>query len=112
MDDFSTPGQPNAFGLWPSPCTYSHLILVYTAMLMVALDNYPAPWKRSLSSMTPIIIEDADGQFRMALGGSGGSRIFGSVFQTILHSFRGIHISGSIEAGRVHDRKLDLRTCL
>lgn len=20
MDDFSTPGAPNAFGLWPSPC--------------------------------------------------------------------------------------------
>lgn len=20
MDDFSTPGFPNAFGLWPSPC--------------------------------------------------------------------------------------------
>ena len=22
MDDFSTPGIPNAFGLWPSPCEY------------------------------------------------------------------------------------------
>jgi gamma-glutamyltranspeptidase/glutathione hydrolase/leukotriene-C4 hydrolase len=81
-------------------------------MLTIGLDNYPAPWKRSLSSMTPVIIEDADGQFRMALGGAGGSRIFGSVFQTILHSFRGINISGSIEAGRVHDRKLNLHICL
>ena len=24
MDDFSTPGTPNAFGLYPSPCQYNH----------------------------------------------------------------------------------------
>lgn len=26
MDDFSTPGFPNAFGLWPSPCKLSDLV--------------------------------------------------------------------------------------
>lgn len=25
MDDFSVPGTPNAFGLWPSPCELSKL---------------------------------------------------------------------------------------
>lgn len=25
MDDFSTPGFPNGFGLWPSPCASRHM---------------------------------------------------------------------------------------
>jgi gamma-glutamyltranspeptidase/glutathione hydrolase/leukotriene-C4 hydrolase len=29
MDDFSVPGTPNDFGLWPSPCTSSSLALVW-----------------------------------------------------------------------------------
>ncbi|KAF9434162.1 hypothetical protein BGZ76_008470, partial [Entomortierella beljakovae] len=56
MDDFSIPGTPNAFGLQPSPY------------------NFPRSGKRPLSSCVPTIIE-RDGQFELALGGSGGSRI-------------------------------------
>ncbi|KAI8137296.1 gamma-glutamyltransferase, partial [Fennellomyces sp. T-0311] len=56
MDDFSIPGKPNAFGLYPSEY------------------NYVAPRKRPLSSITPTIIE-RDSGFEMALGGSGGSLI-------------------------------------
>ncbi|KAG0253204.1 hypothetical protein DFQ27_007614, partial [Actinomortierella ambigua] len=62
MDDFSIPGRSNAFGLYPSPF------------------NYPAPGKRPLSSCVPTIVE-RDGQFELALGGSGGSRITTAVMQ-------------------------------
>jgi gamma-glutamyltranspeptidase / glutathione hydrolase / leukotriene-C4 hydrolase len=86
MDDFSTPGVPNSFGLWPSPY------------------NYPEPGKRPLSSTSPTIIENEDGSFYLALGGSGGSRIFGAVFQTILNLEWGLDLSKAIEYGRLHDQ--------
>ncbi|ORZ25601.1 gamma-glutamyltransferase [Absidia repens] len=56
MDDFSIPGIPNDFGLYP------------------AVYNYVEPGKRPLSSITPTIVE-SDGNFDLALGGSGGSQI-------------------------------------
>ncbi|KAF8070173.1 gamma-glutamyltranspeptidase [Lyophyllum atratum] len=86
MDDFSIPGVPNGFGLWPSPF------------------NYPAPGKRPLSSTAPTILEDRDGSFSLAIGGSGGSRIFGSVFQVLVNLELGLDLSTAIEFGRVHDQ--------
>ncbi|KAF8161066.1 gamma-glutamyltranspeptidase [Crassisporium funariophilum] len=86
MDDFSTPGYPNGFGLWPSPY------------------NYPEPGKRPLSSTAPTIIEHPDGSFHIAIGGSGGSRIFGAVFQVLLNLEWGLDISQAIEFGRLHDQ--------
>jgi len=87
MDDFSTPGTPNAFGLWPSPF------------------NYPEPGKRPLSSITPTILEHEDGSFNVALGGSGGSRIFGAVLQVLLGiDVWGLDASAAIEFGRAHDQ--------
>ncbi|KAI8970606.1 gamma-glutamyltransferase [Pilobolus umbonatus] len=56
MDDFSIPGTPNMFGLFPSAY------------------NYIEPGKRPLSSITPVIVE-TDSKFELALGGSGGSMI-------------------------------------
>ncbi|KDN44127.1 gamma-glutamyltranspeptidase [Tilletiaria anomala UBC 951] len=88
MDDSSTPGEPNAFGLWPSPY------------------NYPAPFKRPLSSMAPTIIEKADGSFLLTLGGSGGSRIYGSVLQTLLNLDWGLDLSDAIEHPRLHHQLL------
>lgn len=65
MDDFSIKaGVPNQFGL-----------LGNTA-------NAIAPHKRMLSSMTPTILEK-DGQFFMAVGSPGGSKIITTVFQVI-----------------------------
>lgn len=37
-------------------------------------------------------------------GGSGGSRIFGSIIQTILNVDWGMDISAAIERARVHDQ--------
>ncbi|TIB47074.1 hypothetical protein E3P80_01911 [Wallemia ichthyophaga] len=85
MDDFSIPGHPNMFGLWPSPY------------------NHPEPFKRPLSSTAPTIVQ-RDGKMLTAMGGSGGSRIFTSVFQTLLHILGGSDPSSAIEAPRVHDQ--------
>lgn len=65
MDDFSAkPGVPNQFGLLGKEA------------------NAIAPHKRMLSSMTPSIVEK-DGQFFMAVGSPGGSKIITTVFQVI-----------------------------
>ncbi|EIN11894.1 gamma-glutamyltranspeptidase [Punctularia strigosozonata HHB-11173 SS5] len=87
MDDFSVPGIPNAFGLLPSPY------------------NYPEPFKRPLSSTTPTILENEDGSFHLAIGGSGGSRIFPAVFQTIVNvDDWGMNLQQAVEFGRLHDQ--------
>ncbi|KAL5523970.1 hypothetical protein ACEPAG_8143 [Sanghuangporus baumii] len=87
MDDFSTPGTPNAFGLWPSPY------------------NYPEPGKRSLSSTVPTIMENEDGSFYLAVGGSGGTKIFPAVIQVLLGiSDWDLDPSQAVEWGRVHDQ--------
>lgn len=65
MDDFSSkPGVPNQFGLLGNEA------------------NAIAPHKRMLSSMTPTIVEK-DGQFFMAVGSPGGSKIITTVFQVV-----------------------------
>ncbi|KZV95135.1 gamma-glutamyltranspeptidase [Exidia glandulosa HHB12029] len=86
LDDFSRPGIPNYFGLWPSPY------------------NYPEARKRPLSSTCPTIIENADGSLYAVLGGSGGSRIFPSVAQVIVGLDVGRTISEAVEGPRAHDQ--------
>ncbi len=67
MDDFSTrPGKPNAFGLIQSE------------------RNAPAPGKRPLSSMTPMIATDERGVLLVA-GGSGGPRIITGTLEAALN---------------------------
>ncbi|PKK70474.1 gamma-glutamyltranspeptidase [Rhizophagus irregularis] len=68
MDDFSIPGVPNYFGLYPSPY------------------NFIIPRKKPLSSCAPAIVEN-NGEFEMAIGGSGGSRILSSVLQVLLNVY-------------------------
>lgn len=67
-------------------------------------DNYPEPGKRPLSSTAPTIIEHPDGSFFLAIGGSGGSRIFGAILQVLINLDLGLDISQAVEYGRLHDQ--------
>lgn len=57
MDDFSTPGVVNFYGIPSSP------------------SNFIQPGKRPMSSMCPSIITDENGDLILAMGAAGGSKI-------------------------------------
>ncbi|KAJ7647347.1 gamma-glutamyltranspeptidase [Roridomyces roridus] len=86
MNDFNIPNQRSWGGMLPSPY------------------NYPDAGKRPLSSITPTIIENADGSLATVVGGSGGSRIFGAVFQVLLNLDFGLDASEAVEAPRLHNQ--------
>lgn len=65
MDDFSTPGKVNSYGVPASK------------------GNFIAPGKRPLSSMCPIIILDENNDVRLLIGGAGGIKITSSVAYVI-----------------------------
>lgn len=77
MNDFAVPNRPDIFGLRPSPFNYPE-----------GPKRQGEMGKRPLSSTSPSIIENEDGSFWLAIGGSGGSRIFGAVAQVRLVSGR------------------------
>jgi gamma-glutamyltranspeptidase/glutathione hydrolase len=86
MNDFAlAPGVPNLYGLVGSEA------------------NAVAPGKRMLSSMTPTIVEDAEGRLLLVVGSPGGSTIITSVFQTLLNVIdHGMDVEQAVTAGRVH----------
>ncbi|GMH82870.1 hypothetical protein TL16_g09409 [Triparma laevis f. inornata] len=84
MDDFASEGRPNYFGLAPSPL------------------NYPEPFKRPLSSMSPSIVL-YKGVPRMVLGASGGPKIITATLQTFLnHALAGQGERRKREGGGEH----------
>ncbi|KAL1525731.1 hypothetical protein AB1Y20_020575 [Prymnesium parvum] len=92
MDDFSTPGQPNAYGLAPSEA------------------NFIVPGKRPLSSMSPtIVLQDGlvngsvTSKVRAVIGASGGPRIITSVLQVLVNVLlRGVSAEESVKSPRLH----------
>ncbi|KFM77983.1 Gamma-glutamyltranspeptidase 1, partial [Stegodyphus mimosarum] len=85
MDDFSSPNITNYFDVPPGN------------------KNFIRPGKRPMSSMSPSIIVDSNGDIRLTLGGIGGTQITTSVAQTILRNlWLGDDIKKSIDGPRLH----------
>lgn len=61
MNDFSLPNVTNVYGVEPSQA------------------NFIEPGKRPMSSMTPSIIKDSNGDIKLLVGAAGGSKIITSV---------------------------------
>ncbi|KAI8067523.1 gamma glutamyl-transpeptidase [Gongronella butleri] len=84
MDDFSIFHTPNMFGLYPSP------------------SNYPEPWKRPLSSITPVMVE-SDDALELVLGGSGGTMILSATLNVLLNSLDyDLPLYDAVASARVH----------
>ena len=89
MADFSIPNISNVFGYYPSPA------------------NYVRPNKRSMSSITPLMVEFANGTLFAALGASGGSRIITAVIQAALNILeRKMNAHDALKQPRLHDQLL------
>ncbi len=86
MDDFvALPGVPNAFGLVGREA------------------NAVEPGKRPLSSMTPTVVLDEEGEVLMAIGASGGPFIISSTLQVLSNILDfGMDPAEAVSAPRVH----------
>ncbi|XP_063962702.1 glutathione hydrolase 1 proenzyme-like [Lytechinus pictus] len=85
MDDFSKPGENNVYGVPPSP------------------SNYIEPGKRPMSSMTPLIVVDREGDVRLVAGASGGPRItLAASLVSVENLWFGSSIRDAIERKRIY----------
>ena len=90
MDDFSSkPGHPNKYGLIGNKL------------------NSIEPNKRMLSSMTPTIVENPNGELFLVVGSPGGSTIITTVAQVILNVIdQNMSIKDAVEQSRFHHQWL------
>ena len=90
MDDFSSkPGHPNKYGLIGNKL------------------NSIEPNKRMLSSMSPTIVENPDGELFLIVGSRGGSTIITTVAQVILNVIdQKMSIKNAVEQSRFHHQWL------
>ena len=88
MNDFSIPGQSNAFGYAPSPA------------------NFIKPGKRPLSSISPTIVEwIRNGTLYYVIGSAGGSRIITATVQNLWHVLdQNETVKESLAEPRLHDQ--------
>jgi gamma-glutamyltranspeptidase/glutathione hydrolase len=99
MNDFSIPGEPNEFGFPPS------------------VANFIRPFKRPLSSCTPMIVTSNDGSnppsFLATLGAGGGSRIISATAQVLWHVVEHQStMADAIAKPRLHDQLMPNVTTL
>ncbi|KAL2073923.1 hypothetical protein VTL71DRAFT_11249 [Oculimacula yallundae] len=93
MNDFSIPGIRNAFGFIPSPI------------------NYIAPFKRPLSSVSPIIVTHPNGTLYLTIGAAGGSRIITATVQAIWHVLdHNMTLPQALKELRIHDQLVPATT--
>lgn len=69
MNDFSVPNLDNLFFLPPSP------------------NNFMAPHKRAVSSMSPTIITDSNDDVQLVIGAAGGTKIVSAVSSVSVFGF-------------------------
>ena len=88
LADFTAkPGVPNAYGL------------------VQGEQNAVAPSRRPLSSMTPTIVLNREGDSWLATGSPGGSRIITTVVQVLLNRIiHGLNLATSVATPRIHSQ--------
>ncbi|VVC34645.1 Hypothetical protein CINCED_3A012630 [Cinara cedri] len=92
MDDFSTPGVINYFGIQPSPA------------------NFIIPGKRPLSSMSPSIITNENGDFVLGIGAAGGSKItLASAYVTALTLWYNKTLKQAVDKPRIYHQLLPMQ---
>lgn len=85
MDDFSQPTASSAE--WPNDPV-----------------NFPGPFKRPLSSITPTFVYDSNNRIIFIAGGSGGPKIYTGTLQTFLNVFEfGYNVKESAKLPRFHN---------
>jgi len=85
MDDFSTPGTSNSFGIPASPA------------------NYIVPGKMPMSSQCPTIAVDGEGRVIMTSGAAGGSRITTSTSFIMANAlWLGLDLKEAVDTPRIH----------
>lgn len=105
LDDFSIPGVPNNFGLYPSPFNYIGLFQEENPKRNRCIDLtlYIEPNKRPLSTITPTIIEDENNNLELVVGGSGGSQILTATLNVILNTYDfNQNVFEAVKAPRIH----------
>ncbi|XP_031840741.1 scoloptoxin SSD14 isoform X2 [Nomia melanderi] len=85
MNDFGVPSTLSYYGVPPSP------------------KNFIAPGKRPLSSMVPSILVDPNGDVKMVIGASGGTKITTTVSQIVAKIlWMGETVKEAMDAPRIH----------